>query len=191
MKKSVVIHQKTHMPPPWRGTWWATSGIPVPSLPHGGTVPERAGGLQAERWLPSPRVRSLNCSLRRYVPTSSLRVWLTRRGSGTGDATAPGGRDRPSRVPGRPAGAAGCVRPPSLRERSNGVSRPEKHTLGYRASRNRQMEHLVQAVVSLRGGVRRGSAITRRERADLRDLLSTTLSNNTYLRSNIFGFVMT
>ena len=191
MKKSVAIHQKTHMPPLWRGTWWATPGIPVPCLPHGGTVPERAGGLRAERWLPPPRVRSLNCSLRRYVPTSSLRVWLTRRGSGTSEATAPVDRDGPSRTPGRPAGAAGCVHPPLFRERSNGVSRPERHTLGYRASRNRQMEHLVQAVVSLRGGVRRGSAITWRERADLRDLLSTTLSNNAYLRSNIFGFVMT
>ena len=181
MKKLEAIHQKAHMPPRWRGTWRATSGIPVLSLPCGGTVPERAGGLRAERWRPRPRPGALNCSLRRHVPTSSLRVWLTRRGSGTSDAAAPGGRCRHSRPPGRPAGTAGRGRPPSFRKRPNGVSRPEWRALRYRASRNRQMEHLVQAAVSLRGGVRRDSAITSRESADLRDLPTTTFSDNVYV----------
>ena len=183
MKTSVAIHHKTHMTPQRHGTWRATYGILVPSLPHGSAGPARAGGPgpRPGRWLPLSRVESLNCSLRRYVPTSALRVWLSRRVSSTGDATVPGGRCGPFHVPPLSAGAAGDIHVPSFRVRPNGVSRPEWRALGYRASRNRQMEHLVHAVVGLRGGVRRGSAITPRECAELRDLLATTLSNNVYV----------
>ena len=181
MKTSVAIHHKTHMSPQRRGTWRATDGIPLPSLPRGGAVPERAGGLRVGRRLSLSWAESLNCSLRRYVPTSSLRVWLSRRVSSTGDATVPGGRRGPSHVPRLPAGAAGDIQMSSFRVRPNGVSRPEWRALRYRASRNRQMEHLVQAAVSLRGGVRRDSAITSRESADLRDLPTTTFSDNVYV----------
>jgi hypothetical protein len=181
MKKSAVIHQKAHMPPKWHGAWRATVGIALPHLRHGGALPERAGGPQTDRWLPLSSEGALNWTLRRYVPDSSLRVWLIRRVGGIGDATAPGGRGSPSRAPRWPAGAARYVRPLSFRERPNGVSRTSGRAPGYRASRNRQMEHLVQAVVSLRGGVRRDSAITPRERADREDLLLTTLSNNVYV----------
>jgi len=191
MKKTAVIHQKTQMPPQWRGTWWATAGIPLPSLQRGGTVPERAAGLRADRRLFLSPQGPLNWSLRRYVPASSLRVWLRRRARGIGDATAPGGRGGPFRALGWPAEAAGYIRPRLVRERADGVSRAGGRALGYRASRNRQMEHSVKAAVSLRGGVRRGSAITPRECADVEDLVLTTLSSKTSVESNIFGFVMT
>ena len=181
MKKSAVIHQKAHMPPQWHGAWWAAVGVALPRPRHGGAVPERAGGPQADRWRPLSSEGSLNWTLRRYVPDSSLRVWLMRRVSGIGGATAPGGRGGPSRAPRWPAGAAGCIRPVLIRERPNGVSRTSGRAPGYRASKNRQMEHLVQAMVSLRGGVRRDSAITPRERADPEDLVLTTLSNKAYV----------
>jgi len=181
MKKSAVIHQKAHMPPQWHGAWWATVGIALPPLPRGGAVPGHAGGLRADRWLALSSEGSLNWSLRRYVPDSSLRVWLRRRVSGIGDATAPGGQGGSPHAPGWPTRAAGYVRPLSFRERANGVSPTSGRAPGYRASRNRQMEHLVQAVVGLRGGVRRDSAITPRERANPEDLLSTTLRNKTYV----------
>jgi hypothetical protein len=177
MKKTAVIHQKTHMPPQWPGTWWATAGIPLPSLRCGGTVPERAAGLRADRWLFSSPQGPLNWSLRRYVRASSLRVWLRRRARGIGDATAPGGRGGPFCALGWLAEAAGYIRPPLVRERADGVSRVGGRALGYRASRNRQMEHSVKAAVSLRGGVRRGSAITPRECADVEDLVLATLSS--------------
>ena len=177
MQKSAAIHQKTHMPRQWRGTWWATAGIPLPSLQRGGTVPEWAAGPRANRRLPLSPQGPLDWSLRRYARASSLRVWLRRRARGIGDATAPGGRGGPYRAIGWPAEAAGYVRPPPIREWADGVSRARGRTLEYRASRNRQTEHLVQAAVSLRGGVRRGSAITRRECAVAEDLVLATLSS--------------
>lgn len=48
---------------------------------------------------------------------------------------------------------------------------------GNRVNRNRQMEHMVQVAASLRGGVRRGSAIAPREQADGVSLVLTTLGN--------------
>ena len=191
MKKAAAIHQKTHMPPQWRGTWWATSGIPLPGLPCGGAGLEWAAGSGADRRFTVSPQGSLNWSLRRYVRASSLRVWLRRRARAIGDATARGGRGGPFRALGWPAEAAGCSCPPLTRERADGVSRAGARVLGYRASRNRQMEHLVKAGVSLRGGVRRGSAITLRECAGAEDLVSATLSSKTGVQSNIFGFVMT
>jgi len=181
MKKSAVIHQKAHMPPQWHGAWRATVDVALPHPRHSGAVPERSGGPRADRWRPLSSEGVLNWTLRRYVPDSSLRVWLMRRVSGIGGATAPGGRGGPSRAPRWPAGAAGCIRPVLIRERPNGVSRTSGRAPGYRASKNRQMEHLVQAMVSLRGGVRRDSAITPRERADPEDLVLTTLSNKAYV----------
>ena len=192
MKKSAVIHQKAHMAPQWHGGWWASVGFALPRPRHGGAVLERAGrlpadrwrpwagGLRADRWRPLSSEGALNWTLRRYVPDSSLRVWLMRRVSGIGGATAPGGRGGPSCAPRWPD-ATGYVRPLSFRERPNGVSRTSRRAPGYRASENRQMEHLVQAVMSLRGGVRRDSTITPRERADRKDLLLTTLRSKAYV----------
>ena len=191
MQKSAAIHQKTHMPPQWRGTWWATALIPLPRLKRDGAGPERAAGPRADRRLLLSPQGSLNWSLRRYVQASSLRVWLRRRARGIGDATAPGGRGGPFRALGWPAAAAGYIRLPLVREWADGVSRVGASALRYRASRNRQMEHLVKGTVSLRGGVRRGSAITPREWAGAEDLVSATLGSKAGVQSNIFRFVMT
>jgi hypothetical protein len=191
MQKSAAIHQKTHMSPQWRGTWRAPACIPPPRLQRGGAGLEWAAGSRAARRLPLSPQGSLNRSLRRYVQASSLRVWLRRRARAIGDATAPGGSGGSFRALGWPAEAAGCIRPPLVRERADGVSRVGARALEYRASRNRQMEHLVKAAVSLRGGVRRGSAITPRECADAEDLVLATLGSKAGVQSNIFGFVMT
>jgi hypothetical protein len=177
MKKSAAIHQKAHMSPQWRGTWWATAGIPLPSLQRGRSGPEWAVGSRADRRVRLSPQGSLNWSLRRYVRSSSLRVWLRRRARGIGDATARGGRGGPFRALGWPAEATGYSHPPLLGEWADGVSRVGARALGYRASRNRQMEHSVKAAVSLRGGVRRGWAITPRECAGAEDLVLATLGS--------------
>ena len=128
------------------------------------------------RPLLSPR-RSLNWPLRRYVRAWSLRVWLRRQASQAAGASGPADRDSPFCAPGRRAGTAGGARSLASGERANGMSRTFRHALRYRIHRNRQMEHLTQVAVSLRGGVRRGLVITPRERTDGGDLLLTTLSN--------------
>jgi hypothetical protein len=139
---------------------------------------------------------SLNWRLRRYVRTSSLRVWLRRQGAAAGGASAPAGR------PG--------IRRHSLSASSDGEpGRPEKSVTGYPASdaaacrgagirgcryrihRNRQMGYFTQVAAGLRGGVWRGAAITPRERTAAWDLVLTTLSDVTHVESNIFRFVMT
>jgi len=178
MKKSAVIHQKAHMGPRWRGTWPSSAGIQPSCLRRGGTVQEGACGPSAG---PRPHLLQgpLNWSLRRYVRPSTLSVWLRRRASETGHATAPRGRCGRSRAFERPAGTAGHIRLRPPRERSGGVSLTRRRALRYRASGNRQMEHSVKAVVSLRGGVRRRSAITVRERAYAGTAVLTTLGNKT------------
>jgi hypothetical protein len=87
----------------------------------------------------------------------------------------------------RQAGA----RSPMLCAGAHGVSRPTGSALQCRASRNRQMEHLVQVAVSVRGGVRRGSGITLRESTRAGGLILATLSSESSTYSNIFRFVMT
>jgi len=125
--------------------------------------------------------KSLNWTLRRYVRASSLRVWLRRQAPGAGGAPVPAGRDGPLRTASRQAGTAREARCPALGERLHGVSLSRDHLLRYRIYRNRQMEHLTQAAASLRGGVRRGAAITPRERAAAQDLVLTTLSDKMYV----------
>ena len=134
---------------------------------------------------------ALNWSLRRYVRASSLRVWLRRQAPGAGAASVSADRSGLLRTAGPWAGTAagaGSTRPV---KRVNGVLRPSGRALRYRTHRNRQMELLTQVAASLRGGVRRGAAITARERADAEDLVLTTLSSRVCVQSNIFGFVMT
>jgi hypothetical protein len=100
------------------------------------------------------------------------------------------GRDGRPRVGG---GRAGTVGAPSrrLRRRGGGESRPTGHRHPRRGQRNGQIEHFSQIATGLRRGIRRGAAITTRERANGQDLRLTTLSSEPCVQSSIFGFVMT
>jgi hypothetical protein len=193
MKKPAVNPHKAHKSLQWRiGAWWPR--VPLPGSRRGAA----AGHCRCAHGKRRPRGRvplslrgSLNWSLRRYVRASSLRVWLRRHAPEAGAASVPSGRIgllRPARLR---AGTAGQTRSPASVKRANGVSRPSAHALRYRTHRNRQMEHFTQVAASLRGGVRRGTAITTRERADVGDLVLTTFSSRVCVQSNIFKFVMT
>jgi hypothetical protein len=95
---------------------------------------------------------------------------------------------------GRPPGGrrAGAAREPSrgLRRCGSG-SRATGHGDPRRHQQNGQMDHFSQVAARLRKGVRRGAAITPRERADVQDLRLTTLSSEPCVQSSIFGFVAT
>ena len=198
MNKAAVNHHKEHKPPEYRvGARPQRAGAPRPVLRHGRAADGACrGGCRCgerrprSRAFPSMR-ESLNWTLRRYVRALSLRVWLRRQAPGTGGTPVRAGRDSLLRAAARRAGRAGEAGSPAPVERVNGVSLSLDRALRYRIHRNRQMEHMTQVAASLRGGVRRGAAITPRERAVALDLVLTTLSNRTCVRSNIFGFVMT
>jgi hypothetical protein len=194
MKKPAVGHDKAHKSPQWRtGARSSRPGFPLPEFRYrpefvsgtaaNGTGPGGAGpGRHRSRSRVSLlRGKSLNWTLRRYVRASSLRVWLRRQAPGAGGAPVPAGRDGPLRTASRQAGTAREARCPASGERLHGVSLSRDHLLRYRIHRNRQMEHLTQVAVSLRGGVRRGAAITPRERAAAQDLVLTTLSDKMYV----------
>jgi len=198
MNKAEVNPHKAHKPLQSRaGARPRRAGAPRPGFgqgPAAGSACHADGGPGEcrSRGRAFPPVReSLNWTLRRYVRALSLRVWLRRQAPGTGGTPVPAGRDSLSRAVARRAGAAGEAGSPAPVERVGGVSLSLDHALRYRIHRNRQMEHLTQVAVSLRGGVRRGAAITARERAVVWDLVLTTLSSKTSVQSNIFGFVMT
>ena len=169
MNNTAVNHHKTHKPLQCRaGTRPRRAGAPLPGFRHGaaaGGAGHGDGGSAerrpAGRAFPSVR-ESLNWTLRRYVRALSLRVSLRRQAPGTGGTPVPAGRERLRRA---------------AAQRVIGVSLSTDHALRYRIHRNRQMEHLTQVAASLRGGVRRGAAITPRERAASQDLVLTTLSN--------------
>ena len=198
MNKAEVNPHKAHKPPQsWAGARRRRAVAPLPGFRHGpaaGSACHAHGGPGGRRsrcraFLP---VRgSLNWTLRRYVRASSLRVWLRRQAPGTAGTPVPAGRESLLRAAARQAGRAGEAGSLAPVERVNGVSLSSDRALRYRIHRNRQMEHLTQVAASLRGGVRRGAAITPRERAVALDLVLTTFSNKTCVQSNIFGFVMT
>jgi hypothetical protein len=186
MNKAEVNHHKAHKPlQRWASARPWQAGAPRPGFRHGpaaGGACHSVGGPAVSRPLGCafPPVReSLNWTLRRYVQALSLRVWLRRQAPGTGGTPVPAGRDSLSRAAARRAGAAGEAGSPAPAGRVSGVSLSLDHALRYRIRRNRQMEHLTQVAVSLRGGVRRGAAITARERAVVWDLVLTTLSSKT------------
>jgi hypothetical protein len=186
MNKAEVNPHKAHKPPQsWAGARRRRPVAPLPGFRHGpaaGSACHAHGGPGGRRsrcraFLP---VRgSLNWTLRRYVRASSLRVWLRRQAPGTGGTPVPAGRDSLSRAAARRTAAAGEAGSSASAERASGVSLSFDRALRYRIHRNRQMEHLTQVAVSLRGGVRRDAAITARERAAVRDLVLTTLSSKT------------
>ena len=184
MNNTAVNHHKTHKPLQCRaGTRPRRAGAPLPGFRHGaaaGGAGHGDGGSAerrpAGRAFPSVR-ESLNWTLRRYVRSLSLRVWLRRQAPGTGGTPVPAGRDSLLRAAARRAGAAAEPGSKASVEGAHGVSLSLDHSLRYRIHRIRQIEHLTQVAASLRGGVRRGAAITPRERAAPQDLVLTTLSN--------------
>jgi hypothetical protein len=182
MDKAAVNHHKSHKPRQWQtGARSPRAGVPSSGARHGPAARVvGAPGAGRPRGCNFPHVReSLNWTLRRYVRALSLRVSLRRQAPGTGGTPVPAGRDRLRRAAGQRAGAAGEAGSPLPAERVIGVSLSTDHALRYRIHRNRQMEHFTQVAASLRGGVRRGAAITPREHAAPQDLLSTTLSYKT------------
>ena len=186
MNKAEVNHHKAHKPLQRRASARPRqAGAARPGFRHGpaaGGACHAVGGPAVSRppGRAFPPVReSLNWTLRRYVRALSLRVWLRRQAPGTGGTPVPAGRDSLSRAAARRAVPAGEAGSPAPAGRVSGVSLSLDHALRYRIHRNRQMEHLTQVAVSLRGGVRRGAAITARERAVVRDLVLTTLSSKT------------
>jgi hypothetical protein len=186
MKKAATNHHKPHKPRQWRTDARSPRpGGPTSAFRHGlaACVARHGGGAAGKRrgrWRAFPPLReSLNWTLRRYVRALSLRVWLRRQAPGTGGTPVPAGRDSLLRAAPRRAGTAAESGSPAPVERVNGVSLSLDHALRYRIHRHRQMEHLTQVAGSLRGGVRRGAAITPRERAAALDLVLTTLSNRT------------
>src|ERR1700742_1753935 len=189
MKKPAVGNDKAHKSPQWRtGARSPRPGVPLPEFRYG---PESGSGTAASGSAPGPggdrsrrrvsllRGKSLNWTLRRYVRASSLRVWLRRQAPGTGGATLPADRNGALRAAVRRTETARDVRSPAPGDPPHGVSLSRDHLLRYRIPRNRQMEHLTQVAESLRGGVRRGAAITPRECAAALDLGLATLSNRT------------
>lgn len=177
MEKQAVDHHKAHKSPQWRlGASWPRVGILSSAFRRGrvGTLGP-GGDAPGKCWLRAPDFpslrESLNWSLRRYVLASSLRVWLRRQ-------VPEAGGDGLFRVASRWTGTAKGTRSPGPAERANGVSLSSERVLRYRTYRNRQMEHLTQLAASLRGGVRRGTAITPRERTEVQDRVLTTLGDN-------------
>jgi hypothetical protein len=188
MRKPAVNYGKAYKSPQWRpGPRPPRAGVPLPGFRYRpelryGTAAGGTGGAGPGERRPRGRDslfpgKSLNWTLRRYVPASSLRVWLRRQVPGAGGAPVPAGRGAPLRVASGQAGTASGGHSPAPGERLHGVSLSRDRVLRYRIHRNRQMEHLTQAAASLRGGVRRGAAITPRERAPAPDLVLTTISN--------------
>ena len=115
--------------------------------------------------------------------------------AGAGPA-APAARAVPGA--GRVDRAAGHGRPDAasessqrLRQRGGSGSRATGDGYPRQGWRNGQIEHFSPVAARLRKGVRRGAAITPRERADALDLLLTTLSSEPCVQSSIFGFVTT
>ena len=183
-EKPAVNHHKTQKPPQWRtGVRPPRVGVPLPEHRHGpaagggGRACAASGKSRPRCHVSLSRGKSLNWTLRRYVRSSSLRVWLRRQTPEAGGAPVPAGRGDPLRVAGRADRDGQGNRSPAPAERPLGVSLSRDRLLRYGIHRNRQMEHLTQVAASLRGGVRRGAAITARERAAARDPALTTLSD--------------
>jgi hypothetical protein len=218
MKKRVLNRHKAHKSPQWLvGALMSCALVQLRDSCHG---PGAGRHRSRCRVLAAPG-KSLNWGLRRYVLPSSLRVWLMRQEAAAGGSSVPPGRPSVGQhgvghhsIGRHGVGQHGASRP-SLNRRSpsassaGGPGRSARFVDRYRASgaaarrdarirrcgycthRNRQMEHLTQVAAGFRGGFLRGAAITPREWIVGRDLVLTTLSDITYVQSNIFGFVMT
>lgn len=197
MKKPAVNHHKEHKSPQWRSEARApelryrAEFCSAPPRATRAPAPRSRRGAGARRRVSLLRGKSLNWTLRRYVRASSLRVWLRRHAPEAGGAPVPVGGNGSFRVAGRPAETAREARSPAPGGRLGRVAVQAASAAVPGPRGNRQMEHLTQVAVGLRGGIRRGAVITPREHATAQDLVLTTLSNRTCVQSNIFEFVIT
>jgi len=188
MENPTINHHKAHKSEQWRRARCASAVLaPRPRRQHSAAAP-----------LP-PRVPELvfaqvhpgfvaTC----MVEATGSRVELRER---VGPPARPGVRLRAAGQGGRIGTVAGA--PPV----GNGASRrgeskwlsPCGRRPGHRSRtrRNGHTAHLAQVAASLRGGVRRGSAITARERADASGPILTTLGDHVDVKSNIFKFIVT
>jgi hypothetical protein len=194
MKKLIVNHHKAHKALRWRIDVPAKRDPPERcpwAVPVAGA--ERPGMAGRVAFSSRPEVPELDFAAVRpgFVAACMVEAAGVRGGRRTraGRCTRAGRSARPS--PRRTAGAAGETRSPAPAEPRRGVSLSQDRALRYRIDRNGQMEHLTQVAASLRGGVRRGAAITPRERAAAADLASATFGDESGVQSNIFGFVAT
>lgn len=181
MRKPVVNHYKAHMSHRMR--------LSAPAAPSG-----RQRSPRAPRTAAASAQRPGACLAFAAVSPGFFAACIVEAVAGAGGCPAtPGAVAAASRV-GRPLGRAraGAAREPSrwLR-RCGGGSQATGHGHPRREQQNGQMDHFSQVAARLRKGVRRGAAITPRERADVRDLLLTTLSSEPCVQSSIFGFVAT
>jgi hypothetical protein len=187
MRKPVVIHHKAHM-----------------SLRGRPSAPAAACGRQPSRRVPRAAVAGTEC------PAAWPAAWLAFAavrpgffaacivkavaGAGGGQATPGPGPAPGSGRAGRPGGYCrpGADSEPSRRlRRPGGGSRATGDGYPRQGQRNGQIPHFSRIAARLRKGVRRGAAITPRERADAWDLVLTTLSSEPCVQSSIFGFVTT
>ena len=188
MRKPVVNHHKAHMS--LRGqpsAQMAACGRPrSPRVPCG-AVPS------AERPGAWPAAGLAFAAVRPGFFTACIVEAVAEAGAGP---AAPGARTvvgagRAARPWGgrRPGAASESSR--RLRQRGGSGSRATGEGYPRQEQRNGQIEHFPPVAARLRKGVRRGAAITPRERADVVDLLLTTLSSEPCVQSSIFGFVTT
>ena len=190
MEKPVVIHHKTHM------SLCGRSGAPeaargrqrcprVPRTTLGGAVRPTA----------CPAVGLAFAAVRpAFFAACIVEAAIAEAGSGPAAAGAwtvrAAGRAGRARVASGRAGAVGAPFP-GLRWRGRAGSRTASRGHRRRGQRNGQIEHFSQVAKGLRNSMRRGAAITPRERADVRDLRLTTLGNRPCVQSSIFGILMT
>jgi hypothetical protein len=182
MRKPVVNHHKAHMSHCLR-----LNGPAAPSgrqrSPRG---PRTAAAASAKR----PGA----CLAFAGVSPGFFAACIVEAVAGAGGCPATPGAVAAASRAGRPLGGAraGAAREPCrwLRRCGRG-SRATGHGHPCQDQQNGQIDHFSRAATRLRKGVRRGAAITPRERTDVRDLLLTTLSSESCVQSSIFGFVAT
>ena len=187
MRKLAVIYHKAHM------SLRARPSAPVAGCgrPRSGRVPRTAAAC-AE----SPGAWPAACLAFAAVRPGFFAACIVEAvAEASGSPATPGAGSAPGAGPaGRAAGHCrpGAASAPSRRLRPRG-GRSRATGDGYprRGQQNGQMEHFSKVGASPRKGVRRGAAITPRERADARDLRLTTLGSEPCVQSSIFGFVMT
>lgn len=188
MRKPVVNHHKAHMS--LRGQPSAQAA--ARGRPRSPRVPRRAVRC-AERPAAWPAAGLGFTAVRPAFFAACIVEAVA--GAGAGPAR-PGARTVPGAGrAGRPRGGCrpGAAGEPSRRLRQRGGSGSRATGDGYprQGQRNGQIEHFSPMAARMRKGVRRGAAITPRERADAVDLRLTTLSSEPCVQSSIFGFVTT
>ena len=188
MRKPVVNHYKAHMS--LRGQ--PSAQVAACGRPRSPRVPRRAVPC-AGRPAAWPAAGLAFATVRPGFFAACIVEAVAEAGAGL---AAPGARTVPGAGrAGRPRGGcrSGAASESSrrLRQRGGSGSRATDDGRPGQGQRNGQIEHFSPVAARLRKDVRRGAAITPRERADALDLLLTTLSSEPCVQSSIFGFVTT